>query len=1335
MIDRTAFLSDAQKVVARLEKDLRARCDDMPEVGRAVEAEYRKAKAAGRTGQTLEEWRADAVTQQAVAWVLSCVFARFLEDNALVDPPKLAGPGDRLGRARDEHELHFRSRPHDTDREYLLAVFDDLAKRPGTKDLYGQHNPIRAVPNWLSPDAAKDVLLPFFQKIDAGSGALVHDFTDPSIDTRFLGDLYQDLSEAARKKYALLQTPVFVEEFILDRTLVPAVETFGLDKVRMIDPACGSGHFLLGGFHRLLDLWRKKEPGTPRRELVRRALAAVHGVDLNPYAAAIARFRLLLAAWQAAGVTSLKNAPDFRLNLACGDSLLHGGSWSQTLPGMGHHYQPEDAGELERLLRPGTYHAVVANPPYITPKDRSLNEQYRERYSACYRQYSLSVPFMQRIFNLACDGGFTGQITANSFMKREFGKRLIEEFFPRVDLTHVIDTSGAYIPGRGTPTVILLGRNRKPVASTIRTVMGIRGEPTTPDDPSQGKVWTAIVEQFDQPGSQSVFVSVADSPRDNFHKHPWSIGGGGAAELKAQLDKTSGKTLADVGVDVGVIAVSRENEVFVVSSAVAKRRGVPASERKDQITGDQVRDWAFTSRIGAIWPYDPATLEGSASGGTVRSLWPWRVQLSERVAFGVTQIQRGLSWYQYSMFFGDRYRARVSIAFPLVATHNHFVLSDGGIVFNHSAPVIQLLSGAEDDPHSLLGLLNSSTACFWMHQTFHNKGAGGGTRVASGKSPLGDESYESHFEHDATKLKLLPIPTAQPRPKLASRLDAIARELGESTPDAILKDWARGHDLEQLLADAERKSARLRGTMIRLQEDLDWECYRLYGLTTDDLADPQWETRDLPVKLGERAFEIVLARKMRDEGLETTWFERHRSTPVTEPPAHWPAHYRELVERRIAAIAANPQIALIEQPEYKRRWNDTPWADKVAAALHDWLHARLESYFDLDGRMNDRGRPTAKIDLSLVNTAKIADVASKDAEFREVGRLYREGRIDFDVTKLATELVGAESVPLLPVLRYKPTGMDKRRAWERTWELQRREDAVDARVVGKGTELGADGWTPQTDDGNSPLNPAQAKLLKQYLVDPDYPQPIPVPPKYKSADFQKADYWRLRGGLDVPKERWVSFPHCEGADGLPLVAWAGYRIEQCDSPLAARIALLEDESEATVTVLVTGLPDHELGEDVLVRLAGRRLYPLDPWQIVKELFQAHAVDPRLRAHGWIADLPACQRRFDAWRGGVQRRAAARGARAGRPGQPVPAERAGVPGGAAGPGVPPVRRRPHGRVGRDGQLPGAALAGGEGAPGPAGGHPGDGGRGVGRVFRGAPPCLPRRPGPQSRHLNP
>ena len=52
---------------------------------------------------------------------------------------------------------------------------------------------------------------------------------------------------------------------------------------------------------------------------------------------------------------------------------------------------------------------------------------------------------------------------------------------------------------------------------------------------------------------------------------------------------------------------------------------------------------------------------------------------------------------------------------------------------------------------------------------------------------------------------------------------------------------------------------------------------------------------------------------------------------------------------------------------------------------------------------------------------------------------------------------------------------------------------------------------------------------------------IAVPPKYKSDDFLGQDFWRLRGGLDVPKERFVSFPHAaRDADPALPVLWAGH---------------------------------------------------------------------------------------------------------------------------------------------------------------------------------------------------
>jgi hypothetical protein len=528
MIDGQALLRDLKRLTRSLEDDLREAYDGSAAAG-GLKGEWSEAQDARRTAHTFEAFREEAFTQSAVHWVLACVFLRFIEDNSLVDRPWLAGPGERMLLARDNQTAYFRQQPHHSDLDYLLFCFDAAATLPGLAGLFDRkHNPLFRLP--LSGDGAM-ALLGFFQKIDPDAGALVNDFTDATCNTRFLGDLYQDLSEAARKRYALLQTPEFVEQFILERTLDPAIREFGFREVRLIDPACGSGHFLLGTFGRLFDLWSRHEPGLNPRAAAQRALDAVAGVDINPFAAEIARFRLLLEALKASGIKRLKDAPDFRIHVAVGDSLLHGlrfghldlGDEERLFRLRAHRYASEDDGALSQILgRP--YQVVVANPPYITPKDAAENTAYRALYSSCHMKYALVVPFVERCFDLALDGrqgaasGFVGLIVANSFMKREFGRKLIEEFLPSVDLTHVVDTSGAYIPGHGTPTAILFGRNRAPVERIVRTVMGIRGEPTRPKDPAQGLVWLAIRAQIDKPGSESAFVSVADVARDTFAK-------------------------------------------------------------------------------------------------------------------------------------------------------------------------------------------------------------------------------------------------------------------------------------------------------------------------------------------------------------------------------------------------------------------------------------------------------------------------------------------------------------------------------------------------------------------------------------------------------------------------------------------------------------------------------------------------------------------------------------------------------------------------------------------------------------------------------------------------
>ncbi len=670
MITPSALLKDLKRLVTRLEDDIR---EDLPgsEADARLQDEWRAARDAGRTAATYESWREEEITQAAVHWVLGCVFLRFIEDNFLVDRPWLAGPTrERMALARDRFDTYFRAHPHESDRDYLLDCFTEAAGLHGAASLFDRrHNPVWELP--ISGDGGM-ALMKFWTATDPDSGLLVHDFSDPELSTRFLGDLYQDLSEAARKRYALLQTPEFVEEFILDRTLTPAIQEFGFRNVRLIDPTCGSGHFLLGAFHRLMALWVQHVPGRNIRDMAQQALDAVAGVDINPFAVAIARFRLLVAALKVCGIAKLADAPDFRFELAAGDSLLHGQRFGEVEgvqlslhhgDSVTHVYHAEDRADLDRILG-RQYHAVVGNPPYITVKDKALNEAYRQRYSTCHRAYSLGVPFTQRFFNLAlpttetAPAGFVGLITANSFMKREFGSKLIEVFFPHRDLTHVIDTSGAYIPGHGTPTVILFGRNRRPVGSTIRTVLGVKGEPFQPLEPEHGLVWTEIRTNIDIPGAAGAYVTTGDSERSLFAKHPWSVSGGGAIGLRSLLEDGR-ETLSAMNADIGFGAVTREDSAYILCSNTGTRWNVSRGHLRPLVEGEHVRDYFIEAPPEALWPYDGGDLSPNIDRAGLQRLWPSRAILSNRVAYGHTQLERGLKWFEYSMFFSRRFAMRL----------------------------------------------------------------------------------------------------------------------------------------------------------------------------------------------------------------------------------------------------------------------------------------------------------------------------------------------------------------------------------------------------------------------------------------------------------------------------------------------------------------------------------------------------------------------------------------------------------------------------------------------------------------------------------------------------
>lgn len=1163
--------------VLHLEDDLRARVISQADVEAKWRAEYDDARASERTSATWEAWVDERVTLAAVAWVLTTVFIRFCEDNGLVKPVWITHSGGRHREALDAQQ-HFlreaaRTNPDVTDREWLLEAVSHLSDLPATAGLVDETSPM-----WLvnpSGDAATG-LLNFWRERD-DDGSLLRDLTDPDLDTRFLGDLYQDVSERARKKYALLQTPVFVEEFILDRTLEPALSERPLEGFKAIDPTCGSGHFLLGIFQRLLDRWHRHAPNMDERERVQAALDAVHGVDLNPFAVAVARFRLTVVALRSCVITSLEDAPAFKYHLAAGDSLLHGLDQGEFELGVGlsvdrvaanFAYATENLSELRRILQNGRYDAVVGNPPYIQVKDASLSAVYRRAYPSCVGQYALTIPFVERFFSLAKSGGatagWTGQITSNSFMKREFGTKLVREFLPSRDLRLVIDSEGAWIPGHnmdGTPTVILVGRNRPPVANTLTAVLSKNRRETPNHVGGEGPYWRGIIDHVDDMEHDDDWLTVVQLDRAVLGQHPWSLSGGGALELRQTLERHQHLRLNQYADSVGFLAITREDDAYLLGGDVLRRRGVSPELARTLVEGTGVRDWGFDDSLTVLCTYDGdgvATIDEAAR----RLLWPLKQLLLIRRALSGTQLEQGLEWWEYSQLNLKRYLSTKLLAMSEIASHNHFGLDGGERLFSRTSPVVQFKEGLGSRVDvGVLGVLNSSAVSFWLKQVCKPKGG------------AADHPWSRTYQFNANTVSKIPIPGELPV-ELAGEIVEISTQLAECVPAAMVSADIRPEKSQ--LDKGFQRHRELLESLVSMQEELDWEVYELFGVVDDDLT---YSGADLPrVRLGERAFEISLARRVAAGEEKTGWFERHGSTPITEIPERWPDDYRALVGRRIELIESDRRIGLLERPEHKRRWLVEPREKQEERALRGWLLDRLEHrHFWFDSH----GRPTPQ------SVATLADEVARDDDMTSVLALW-ERRPDVPVAKSLESLLAKEAVPYLAAYRYKDSGLRKRADWESTWELQRREDAGTYKPASQG----------QGGDG-----------------------PIPVPPKYTSSDFRKPEYWSHRGKLDVPKERFILYPDSgRETDPTPVLGWAGW--DHAEQALAVATLIQQRESDGwedeRLVPLVAGLAEvlpwvkqwHDEPDD---RFGGANLAEFMAEQLEERMTQVEATADSLKA--------------------------------------------------------------------------------------------------------------------------
>lgn len=200
-------------------------------------------------------------------------------------------------------------------------------------------------------------------------------------DKRKQKDLIRHLSdekETKRRSQGIYYTPQYVVRYIVQQTLGDLLKS-GRDphSLKIVDPACGSGAFLIEAFD-VLDLWlAKTEPDVPTRERRERILREnIFGIDLDEQAIEVTRLNLMLRAVSERGMLPLLT------NIRHGNSLID----SKEVGG-------DTAFDWETL---GKFDVVIGNPPYIPMEEISLEQKdyFKESHQELKRKYDTSIIFL-----------------------------------------------------------------------------------------------------------------------------------------------------------------------------------------------------------------------------------------------------------------------------------------------------------------------------------------------------------------------------------------------------------------------------------------------------------------------------------------------------------------------------------------------------------------------------------------------------------------------------------------------------------------------------------------------------------------------------------------------------------------------------------------------------------------------------------------------------------------------------------------------------------------------------------------------------------------------------
>ena len=500
-----------------------------------------------------------------------------------------------------------------------------------------------------------------------------------------------------RKEHGIYYTPKFITDYIVRETVGRFLqENAGypdkLHNIKILDPACGSGSFLIRAYDELLKYHANelKKPVNKLDQWERLPILTnnIFGVDLDKQAIEITRLNLLLRS-----LAHREPLPFLGDNIKQGNSLISGNEEElEKYFGAGwknqHPFNWQD--EFSGIMNKGGFDIVIGNPPYIRQEQLSEFKPLWQKGFECYDGVAdIYVYFFERGLQLLKDDGFLAYISPNKYFRSGYGKKLREFLGTRTTIEQIIDFGDAPVFDAITYSSIIVLRKSSPGKNKTRIF--------TWNPVEHIEKFSAIVE------SNSSTIDQEELTADG-----WRLESKSTLRLLEKLKK-AGKPLGEYvngkfyyGIKTGL------NEAFVVNQST--RDGLitkhPSSVEvlKPLLRGRDVKRWIvepqnlwliFTrhgvdiQRYPAIENYlaqYKKQLMPGVQGGRKPGSYEW-YEIQDNIAY----------WQEFE---------QPKIIYPNICKRNEFAWDDKGYYTNQKAFIIPNAS------KYLLGILNSTVVTF-----------------------------------------------------------------------------------------------------------------------------------------------------------------------------------------------------------------------------------------------------------------------------------------------------------------------------------------------------------------------------------------------------------------------------------------------------------------------------------------------------------------------------------------------------------------------------------------------------------------------------------------------